>query len=402
MTRDLDRPIGTDGWHPGAPPRVPAWVGDIIAGAVVIASAFVPLPETEFHPSEPLGFALVLAPALILPLRRRLPVAVLAACVAVYAIAAFTDSLWPGAVLAIAIAMFGYAARSSRRATTVVTFATVGVVVVINVLASLGSPADLRGFAIVITIAFAAAAGDALRSGHEYIVAATERAERAEASREAEARRQVSEERLRIARDLHDAVAHQIAVISLNAGVASSAIGSRPDDAQEAVRTIGTAARTVLGEIGALLEVLRQDDVGGARGVSPQAGLDRLGDLVAQFEDAGLAVTVRTEGDVAGVGGSAGAVAYRVVQEGLTNAHKHGAEARAHVLIRVGDDSLEVVVANPSPARQSDGTGPAGPGLGLIGLRERVAAVGGTVDTGATPGGWRVAASLPLGTEPRP
>jgi signal transduction histidine kinase len=405
MTRDLDRPIGTDGWHPGVPPRVPAWVSDVITAAFIIGSAFVPFPQTEFHPSDALTFALVLVPALILPLRRRWPVAVLGACVALYAIAAFTDSLWPGVVLAVAVAMFGYAARYPRRATTITTFVTVGVIVLISVLASLSSLADLRAFAVVVTIAFAAAAGDALRSGREYITAITERAERAEATRESEARRQVSEERLRIARDLHDAVAHQIAVISLNAGVASSAIPSRPDDAQDAVRTIRIAARTVLGEIGTLLEVLRHDDDRGARDAAPQAGLERLDDLVAQFEDAGLRVTVRTEGDLGQVGGSTGVVAYRVVQEGLTNAHKHGAESRAHVLLRVGDADLDIVVTNPSrPAHDSspDTAGPAGPGLGLIGLRERVAAARGTVETGATPGGWRVAATLPLTTEARP
>lgn len=392
---------GLDPLHP----RVPPWIGDVIAAAFIIASAFIPFAGAEFRPADPLAIALVVSPALILPLRRRWPLPVLAICVAIFALSAFVGSLWPGVVLAIAIAMFGVANRSPRRATLITALVTIVVVVLISVLAAIGSVYDVRVFAVAITVAFAAAAGDGARSGREYIMAITERAERAEETRESEARRRVSEERLRIARDLHDAVAHQIAVISLNAGVASSAIESRPADAQEAVRTIQSAARTVLGEIGGLLDVLRTDDDDHAREISPQPGLDRLGDLVGRFEQAGLAVTVRTEGDPSLVGEATGIVAYRVIQEGLTNAHKHGAESRAHVLIRVDDDTLDIVVTNPTlPAEARDGreaSGDGGSGLGLIGLRERVAAARGVVDTGPTPGGWRVAAHLPITTEGR-
>lgn len=383
-------------------PRVPPWIGDVIAAAFIITPAFIPFGGPESRPTSALAVALVVAPALLLPLRRRWPLPVLAGCVAIFALSAFVGALWPGVVLAIAIAMFGVANRSSRRATLITALVTTAVVVFVSVLAAIGSVTDLRIFAVAITVAFAAAAGDAARSGREYIVAITERAERAEETRESEARRRVSEERLRIARDLHDAVAHQIAVISLNAGVASSAIESRPQDAHRAVRTIQGAARTVLGEIGGLLEVLRTDDDDDAGEISPQPGLDRLGDLVAQFDRAGLAVTVRTEGDPTQVREATGIVAYRVIQEGLTNAHKHGSESRAHVLIRVDDDTLDIVVTNPTlPAESRDGRAApgddgSGTGLGLIGLRERVAAARGVVETGPTPGGWRVSAHLPI------
>jgi signal transduction histidine kinase len=394
---------GLDPLHP----RVSPWIGDIIAAVFIVASAYVPFPGTEFRPADPLALALVLAPALILPLRRRWPLPVLAACVAIFALSAFLGTLWPGVVLSIAIAMFGVANRSSRRATLITALVTVPVVVLISVLAAIGSVYDLPVFAVAITVAFAAAAGDAARSGREYIVAITERAERAEETRESEARRRVSEERLRIARDLHDAVAHQIAVISLNAGVASSAIPSRPDDAEQAVRTIRSAARTVLGEIGALLEVLRTDGEDHAAEIAPQPGLDRIGELIAQFEDAGLAVTVRTEGDPSIAGEATGIVAYRVIQEALTNAHKHGAESRAHVLVRADDDMLHIVVTNPMlPGGSRDARDSlddaVGSGLGLIGVRERVAAVRGVVETGPTSKGWRVAASLPLSRETHP
>lgn len=386
----------------GRASHVLQWVGDGIAAFLVISSAFVPFPDTQFHPNDLFSIALVVAPAVILPLRRRWPIPVLAASVALYVVAVLAGMLWPGIVLAMAIAMFGVGNRSPRRTTLIALIATVVVVIPFNALPSLGSVLDPRVFAVGLTLAFAAAAGDGARSRREYITAITERAERAEQTRESEARRRVSEERLRIARDLHDAVAHQIAVISLNAGVASSAIDTRPDAAQEAVRTIRSAARTVLGEIGALLDVLRTDDDGEGM-TSPQPGLERVDDLVGQFSAAGLSVTVRTEGDVLSVGGAASLIAYRVIQEGLTNAHKHGIEARAHVLIQVDDASVDVVVTNPvvAPAVRASAHGESafGTGLGLIGLRERVATVRGSVEAGPTPGGWRLSARLPLSRE---
>lgn len=378
-------------------PRVPPWVGDVIAAAFIISSAFIPFPDTQFRPVDALTATLVVAPAAVLPLRRRWPIPVLAACVAFFALAALTGGLWPGPVLAVAIAMFGVANRSSRRTTTIVALAAITVIIATNVLGALLSVFDERVFALAVTVAFAAAAGDGTRSRREYIAAITERAERAEQTRESEARRRVSEERLRIARDLHDAVAHQIAVISLNAGVASSAIRSRPDDAEQAVRTIRSAARAVLGEIGALLDVLRTDDDGEDRDTAPQPGFDRFDDLVHQFEAAGLAITVRIEGDASRVDGAAGIVAFRVIQECLTNALKHGT-SRAHILIQEDSETLKIVITNPTgvPLDENAGAQARGTGLGLIGLQERVAAVRGVLETGPTPGGWRAVATLPL------
>ena len=401
MTRVAEWGVDPEGRHS----RLLPWIGDAIAAAFIIGSAFVPVPDTEFRAFEITTLALAIAAAVILPLRRRWPLTVLAACVALYALAAFTGMLWSGMAIAIAIAMFGVGNRSPRRMTLITTLVTIIVVILINVLAALGSVFDPRVFAVAITLAFAAAAGDGTRSRRAYIAAITERAERAEQTRESEARRRVSEERLRIARDLHDAVAHQIAVISLNAGVASSAIETRPAAAQEAVRTIHTAARTVLGEISALLEVLRTDD--DAPPVpSPQPGLERLDDLVRQVADAGLSVTVRTEGNPSAVAGATSLIGYRVIQEGLTNAHKHGAESRAHVLIRADDNVLKIVVTNPvaAAAASTDRTPAAaevsaGSGLGLIGLRERVAAIRGSVEAGPAAGGWRLAATLPASRE---
>lgn len=379
--------------------RLPARAGDLLAAAIIVALAFAPFLRGEYRPENAGAAALTLAPALLLPLRRRWPIPVLGAIVALYGAAALGGTLSPGIVIAAAVAMFGVANRRSRRTSVLVVLATVSAIALLGLLAATEGVFDPRSIQFAVTVAFAGAAGDATRSRREYITAMTERAERAEQTRESEARRRVTEERLRIARDLHDAVAHQISVISLNAGVASSALDTRPEKAREALGTIRTAARSVLGEIGDLLEVLRRDERI-AEEAGPQPGLDRLDDLVHRFAADGLQVTLRREGDSSRVSGAVGLVAYRVVQEALTNALKHGAEGRAHVLLETTDQHVELVVTNPVPAEASPA--PTGGGHGLLGLRERVASVRGSVETGPAPGGYRLAASLPLPAAPLP
>lgn len=377
------------------------WAGDVVATVLIVGFAFAPFPDPNYRASGPLIIALMILPVLLLPFRRRWPVVILGLCVALFGVTASTGVISPGIVLAIAIAMFGVAVRSSRRTTFIVALIAVVATLGLSLLAIIGTVFDPRSFQLAVTVAFAAAFGDATRSRREYIQAITDRAVRAEESRDAEARRRVTEERLRIARDLHDAVAHQISVISLNAGVASSALDSRPEAAKEALGTIRTASRAVLAEIGDLLEMLRTADGSTDARTTPQAGLDRLDELLARFRSAGLEVTVRVEGDPGRLPVATDLVAYRVIQEALTNAHKHGSPRRAHVLVTVGDAAAHIVVTNPV-ADRPDGE-PASPtmpgGHGLLGLRERVASVRGTVDTGPTPGGYRVQADLPLAKE---
>jgi signal transduction histidine kinase len=383
-----------DGWSTPARRRVLAVVGDVVAALLITLVAFSPFPTDR--PDEVFEFVLVLLPAALLPFRRRYPIIVLAVCIALYGVAALRGLLSPGIVIATAIAMFGVANRSDRRRTIVVTASAIGAVVGLSLLAALSNAADPRVVQFAITIAFFAAAGDATRSRREYVVAIMERAERAEQTREAEARRRVTEERLRIARDLHDVVAHQISVISLNAGVASSSLRSRPDRAEESLGTIRSAARAVLGEIGDLLSVLRSDGDEGSGTTSPQPGLEALDDLVAEFRATGLDVRVRVEGVLGNLPATVDVVAYRVLQEALTNALKHGADGRAHALIAVTPVAVEIVVTNPvlPTGPQRDGASTSS-GYGLLGLRERVSAVRGTIDAGPAAGGFRLAAVLP-------
>lgn len=199
---------------------------------------------------------------------------------------------------------------------------------------------------------------------------------------------------MRIARDLHDVVAHQISVISLNAGVASSALEVRPERAREALTTIRRSSRTVLADIGGLMALLRSDDPDDVRDLRPQVGLAGLDGLVRQFREAGLDVDLDDDLERPALSPASDYVAYLVVLEGLTNAHKHGADGSARVRLQAEDDALRLVVVNQTAA-QPGSVSDAG-GHGLRGLRERVVAVRGDVQAGAADGAFRLEVRIPL------
>ncbi|WP_190121784.1 sensor histidine kinase [Streptomyces inusitatus] len=254
----------------------------------------------------------------------------------------------------------------------------------------------------------AAAAGDAVRSRRAFIDAIKERAERAERTREEEARRRVAEERLRIARDLHDVVAHHIALVNVQAGVAAHVMDKRPDQAKEALSHVREASRSALNELRATVGLLRQSGDPEAP-TEPAPGLGVLDELVTTFRQAGLPVEVARADDGITPPGAVDLAAYRIIQEALTNVQKHaGPGARAEVsVIRVGR-TLEVTVLDdggpadtpvPETGRESapeTETETEG-GHGLLGMRERVGAIGGRLSAGPRyGGGFRVQAILPL------
>ena len=372
-------------------------MSDVIVSVVVIASAFAKSPISDFHPAGWLATTLVLLPILIIPWRRRWPVQVLIVLLVLFGVVAALGTLSPGIGLSVGVAVFQVAYSGSRRRSLLAGSLAAVAIMLLTLLTSVDSVVDPRVFQFGLVIAFATAAGDGTRSRREYILAITERAERAVETREAEARRRVNEERLRIARDLHDVVAHQIAVISLSAGVASSSIAERPEKARESLAAIRGAARTVLRDIGDLMAMLRSDDQTGSV-PAPQAGLARLDDLVAQFAESGLHVVTRVEGDTARVTGAADLTVYWVLQEALTNAHKHGVDGRAHVLIQVEPSEVSLTVTNPISSRTTSAANPPA-GLGLLGIGERIASVRGRVEAGPVPAGWKVLARVPLAVE---
>ncbi|PRY68071.1 signal transduction histidine kinase [Glaciihabitans tibetensis] len=317
-------------------------------------------------------------------------------------------------ILATLVSVFAVGNLTSRRWTLVLALVGATVLSAANLL-FLDTPfQDLRATLQVFAfVGFAAAAGDASRSRREFISAITERARRAEETKESEARRRVAEERIRIARDLHDVLAHQIAVINLHAGVASQALPARPEDAERSLATIRRAARGVLGEIGSLLNVLRSSDIeeDAAGSLGPAPGLAQLDTLVDSFRASGLQLEVRVVGTPVVAEGASDVVGFRILQEALTNAHKHGADQSALLHLEylpgevaitvtntVGPDTSSHSLRRPASIPLASTTGDESSGFGLTGVRERVASVGGRMETASGPGPvFRFTAWLPFG-----
>ncbi|WP_307363885.1 sensor histidine kinase [Microbacterium murale] len=373
------------------PPGIATPLGDVIAVAVVVLFGVVPFPDETSRAHGPL-LAVALLPAAAMPFRRRWPIAALGVSVVCDVVMAFAGVLAPSTLIAVAITTFSVTSRSRRWIGILSVAVATLVVFFVNSVPLGGDLFDSLAMQFVTLIVLAGALGDAARSRREYLTAMMERAERAERGQEDEARRRVAEERVRIARDLHDVVAHQISVISLSAGVASSSLESRPERAREALSNIRSASRTVLTDIGGLMTLLRADDPEDPHGLHPQAGLDSVGDLITRFADVGLRVELEPAQVMPVLSPAVNHVAYLALQEGLTNAHKHGAEGRAAVRLRSGDGEVVLIIANPL------GDGPpstTASGHGLRGLRERVAAVRGRVETAHDAEEFRLEISLP-------
>jgi signal transduction histidine kinase len=309
--------------------------------------------------------------------RHRWPVPTLGAGLAAsFAFTAITQR--PSALLPVVVVLlFEVAVRHDRA--TAIRAGAAGLVTMLSSIVILVSsdpfgPELLAGLAWP---ALAVAAGDAVRSRREAIAAAEDRATRAEATREAEARRRVVEERLHIARELHDVVAHQIAVINVQAGVAAHLLDDEPDDAKAALATVRSSARQVLDEFAAILGVLRTSDAV-ATDTEPAPTIDDLHTLVASFAAVDLTVVLDTVGEPRPVSDATAIAVYRTVQEALTNAHKHG-DGHAHLRIVHHAETLDIEVSNRFAPSAPD---MARSGYGLVGMRERVHAAGGTVTSG--------------------
>ncbi|WP_426625718.1 histidine kinase [Leifsonia sp. McL0607] len=382
--------------------RLPTALADLIVAFVVIGAALLPtgdasdhraIPSAVFH--SPWLLVFPIAATVILLFRRRWPTATLAGTVVLLLAGMITNPTMLLLVVPVVIAAFGVALRATRRTTLVATAATVVVLIVLEMIGR-GQILDLRILPLATVVAAAAIAGDATRSRRAYITAITERALHAEETRESEARRRVAEERLRIARDLHDTVAHQITVINLHANVVTNSLRVDPTLAEQSLVTIRTAARAVLTEIGQLLAMLRADI--GDEDV-PVATLDDLDELIAGYTSSGFTITTRTEGRQVSLPTAVSGVAYRAIQEGLTNAHKHGSEHRAHVLLQYRATQLAITITNRTSAHEPTAAADVPPsGHGLQGIRERVEVVGGHVETGPTGTGYRYQVFIPLAT----
>lgn len=221
------------------------------------------------------------------------------------------------------------------------------------------------------------------------------RASELEEARTELAQHAVAAERLRIARELHDVVAHSMSVIAMHAGVARLAIGTKPESEVAALDVIERSSREALAEMRRLVTVLRDDNAGSAeRGPAP--GVSQLHTLVSGVVDAGVTVDVRTEGDLDSVPAGVSLAAFRIVQEALTNVVRHAGSTRARLEVRASDESVAIRVEDDGPAAGWQQQTLSGGGHGTIGMRERLELYGGTLSTGPREGGgWCVEARLP-------
>lgn len=334
--------------------------------------------------------------------RRRFPLAVLALTFA--ALVAHEALGYPQApLLGAFVAIYSVGAYCDRRTATV----AASVAVVAYVASRLVNVSEFGDALVelvpnVIVVLAVWGLGVNMATIRRYAADLEDRAGRLEREREENARRAAADERSRIARELHDVIAHNVSVMVVQAGGARRVLNAMPERAGEALKSIEATGREALAEMRRLLGILRMD--GASRPLEPQPGVDQLDALVAHMNDAGLRVQLVVEGQTHLLPPGIDLSIYRIVQEALTNTLKHGGQASARVVLRYLERELELEVTDdgsavPSHRRRRSTRRDDGPGQthGLIGMRERAALFGGELRAGPRPeGGYSVIARLPL------
>jgi len=368
--------------------RDPAWAGGL---AVLVLAGAATAPPSRIQ-LDLAGYLLLVVAALATAARLRAPLPVLGVvtvCLLVYQVRGY-----PGVVPAVPVlvALYATVKAGHKRAAGV----AIGAILAGGVAGELAftstnqPPPDVfqRWFLLIGWMVAASVMAEVSRQRSAYLDQVEQRAADAERTREETARRRADEERLRIARELHDSLTHSISVITVHAGVAVHLARKRDEPVPEALLAIQQASTDATRELRATLEVLRTDD-------DPTgSGLDRLDSLIDGARKTGLPVGVTTTGQRRALPAGIDRAAYRIVQEALTNITRHAGPATASVQLNYHDDGLTVSV-------DDDGNGDAGglPGVGLLGMRERVTALGGSLHTGPRDGGgFSVRAELPLET----
>ena len=381
--------------------------GTVVRNAGEVASR--PLTDLGY-----LGYILLIVSGVVVAVRRRwpVPVFVIAALASlVYFSVGFPDG--PG-WLGLFVALYTLAAYGDGRRSLVVA----GVGITVLAITWLVAAADIEPPAAIGWVFFrigasvmSAALGESVRSRRVIAAEAQERAELAERTREEEARARVDAERLRIAREVHDTVAHAIAIINVQSGVTAHVLDKRPERAREALRAIEQTSSRALREMRVILGVLRDEDGDDNDGRAPYPGLGQIDELTAKARDAGLDINLEETSPAAALPSAVGSAAYRILQESITNVIRHVGPTRVTVALNPGIDALEIRVtdegrhdpADPHPPARhptsSDAStgGSTKSGRGILGMRERCQLLGGELDAGPLPGGgFEVKARLPL------
>ena len=395
---------GDYGWQGGRRGwRGPRLFLPVVVGAIqVIGSTLAAQGQPDAAALNGLGYALLLAGPAALLLRRRWPLSALAISLAATVAYLVVDFPRGPFFLAAVIALFAGVRRAPRVA--VWTMCAAAYVLFVAITASgqltvggvaLANPSLGEYLVVAAWTAVAVALAEAARvRSEQFAVMARTRAEAARARQE-QSRRQASDERLRIARELHDVLGHHLSLINVRAGVALHLLDSRPEQAREALGAIKLASAEALREVRGVLAALHPQDESAPR--FPAPGLADLDHLSDEAKAAGLKVTLRRDGAAQPVPAEVDRAAYRIVQEALTNVRRHaGPDAVVTIIIGYGRGALAVRVddTGAGPPLSTSDT----PGNGIPGMRERAAALGGTLTAGARPGGgFRVDANLPHG-----
>jgi signal transduction histidine kinase len=346
----------------------------------------------KYHDPNPLSVFLAIGVAAPYYFRRHAPLAVLLiseGCLVALAVGDYQTGPAPGVLL---VGLYTVAAWCDVRDRAI---GAVAVVIGLTVVAVVGVPGGISWAGIGLNFAAFAAAylfGSTMRNRRLYNEQLEARASTLERERNEETRRALAEERLRIAQELHDIVAHSMGVIAVQAGVGAHVIDTEPGEAKKALEAISQTSRSTLVEIRRLLGVLREDQ--GAPYV-PAPGLVDLHRLVQDVASAGLHAEVRVEGTATKLPPGVDVTAYRIVQEALTNVLKHAGRATATIIIGYEDTALRLEILDDG--RGVNGRATSG-GHGLVGMRERVGVYGGSFEAGPrTGGGFRIAVRLPYG-----
>ncbi|MFD8384615.1 sensor histidine kinase [Streptomyces sp. NPDC059679] len=330
------------------------------------------------------------------------PRAALAVTVAATAVMTSLGYLPSPLLLAPVIAtLYWLAALTDSRTTAIYGYPTMAVLVATSLSAApLRDNIMLRSVGTVVWLLLALSLGGMSRFRRAYLESVQARAAHAERTREEEARLRVAEERMRIARELHDAIAHHMAVANAQAGTAAHLASTQPEQARKILTDLVGTTSSALLELSATVSVLRETGDPEADPLEPTPGLRRLPELVAGCESAGLTVTVTTEGRVQPLSPGVDLTAYRIIQEALTNATKHASDHAARVRLVYSDSRLLITVTNEGAAVTPSLPGG---GYGLMGMRERAHSVGGDLRAGPrSEGGFEVATALPLQPQPEP
>ncbi|WP_216216208.1 histidine kinase [Amycolatopsis aidingensis] len=368
-----------------------ALTGALLA-LTLLAGALTPFDWFGSRPLDPLGVILLVLIVLPVLVRRRFPLPALAASLVAHSGYHPLDYPHEVTLPSLMVLIYTVSVTGSRHRLWI---APVLTVLLVTLAAFQDDPPGVYVTVPLGWLLLAAVLGEAIRLHRAYLGSITERAERAEHTREEEAARRVAEERLRIARDLHDALAHRIVVINAHAGVAVHLLAEHEDDPvageiAEPLRTVAAASSGALAELRTTLDVLRGTEDGTER--QPTPGLDQLPALAEDTGAAGVAVTMRVEGEPRPLGQGVEITLYRIAQEALTNVVKHSGASAATLLLCYRPGEMRLEVRDNGAGASGDG---AGGGYGIIGMTERAAALGGTLAAGPGPRGFTVEAVLP-------